>query len=175
MRSTKPPGIHLFECCQGSPLSLKTCQALVLVLTFFSYSSYHAARKTTSVVKGVLDPKTSNLGLLHWPRCLNIGKLHTAESNMVLYGGWAPFDSRNGTALLGDIDLAFLAIYAIGMFFVGHIGDRVDPSDHWNDRNWLVYGCFWSWILAEYTQLLLFLGHSIDRWPVSVKLGGRQW
>jgi OPA family glycerol-3-phosphate transporter-like MFS transporter 1/2 len=44
----------------------------------------------------------------------------------VLYGGWAPFDSRNGTALLGDIDLAFLAIYAIGMFFVGHIGDRVD-------------------------------------------------
>jgi len=57
---------------------------------------------------------------------LNIGKLHTAESNMVLYGGWAPFDSRNGTALLGDIDLAFLAIYAIGMFFVGHIGDRVD-------------------------------------------------
>ena len=126
MRSTKPPGIHLFECCQGSPLSLKTCQALVLVLTFFSYSSYHAARKTTSVVKGVLDPKTSNLGLLHWPRCLNIGKLHTAESNMVLYGGWAPFDSRNGTALLGDIDLAFLAIYAIGMFFVGHIGDRVD-------------------------------------------------
>jgi len=126
MRSTKPPGIHLFECCQGSPLSLKTCQALVLVLTFFSYSSYHAARKTTSVVKGVLDPKTSNLGLLHWPRCLNIGKLHTGESNMVLYGGWAPFDSRNGTALLGDIDLAFLAIYAIGMFFVGHIGDRVD-------------------------------------------------
>ncbi|TKW40770.1 hypothetical protein SEVIR_1G267800v4 [Setaria viridis] len=126
MRSTKPPGIHLFVCVQGSSLSLRTCQALVLVLTFFSYASYHAARKTTSVVKGVLDPKTSKPGLLHWPRCLNIGKLHTAESQTVLYGGWAPFDSRNGTALLGDVDLAFLAIYAIGMFFVGHIGDRVD-------------------------------------------------
>ncbi|KAF8765458.1 hypothetical protein HU200_008604 [Digitaria exilis] len=116
MHSAKPPGIHLLEYVQGSPLSLRSCQALVLILTFFSYASYHAARKTTSVVKSALDPKT----------CLNILKLHTSESHTVLYGGWAPFDSRDGTALLGDIDLAFLAIYAIGMFFVGHIGDRVD-------------------------------------------------
>ncbi|XP_066328192.1 putative glycerol-3-phosphate transporter 1 [Miscanthus floridulus] len=107
MHRAKPPGIHLFECAQGSPLSLRSCQALVLILTFFSYASYRAARKTMSVVKGVLYPKTSN-------------------NYVVLYGGWAPFDSRDGTALLGDIDLAFLAIYAIGMFFVGHIGDRVD-------------------------------------------------
>uniref|UniRef100_A0A0A9DMB1 Major facilitator superfamily (MFS) profile domain-containing protein n=1 Tax=Arundo donax TaxID=35708 RepID=A0A0A9DMB1_ARUDO len=126
MRATKPPGIYLFECVQGSPLSIRTCQALVLILTFISYASYHAARKTTSVVKGVLDPKTSNLGLLQWPRCLYLDKWHTADNNTVIYGGWAPFDSRDGTALLGDIDLAFLAIYAIGMFFVGHIGDRVD-------------------------------------------------
>ncbi|WVZ74314.1 hypothetical protein U9M48_022513 [Paspalum notatum var. saurae] len=126
MHSAKPPGIYLFECAHRSPLSLRSCQALVLILTFFSYAGYHAARKTTSVVKGVLDPKTSNIGLLHWPRCLDVDKLHTAENYTVLYGGWAPFDSRDGTALLGDIDLAFLAIYAIGMFFVGHIGDRVD-------------------------------------------------
>lgn len=79
-----------------------------------------------SVVKGVLDPKPSNLGFLHCPRCLDVDKFYTAENYVVLYGGWAPFDSRDGTALLGDIDLAFLAIYAIGMFFVGHIGDRVD-------------------------------------------------
>ena len=98
----------------------------VLILTFFSYASYHAARKTMSVAKGVLDPKPSNLGFLHCPRCLDVDKLYTPENYVVLYGGWAPFDSRDGTALLGDIDLAFLAIYAIGMFFVGHIGDRVD-------------------------------------------------
>jgi OPA family glycerol-3-phosphate transporter-like MFS transporter 1/2 len=126
MHRAKPPGIHLFECAQGSSLSLRTCQALVLILTFFSYASYHAARKTMSVVKGVLDPKTSNLGFLHCVRCLDVDKLYSTENYVVLYGGWAPFDSRDGTALLGDIDLAFLAIYAIGMFFVGHIGDRVD-------------------------------------------------
>lgn len=97
-----------------------------MILTFVSYASYHAARKTTSVVKGVLDPKTSNLGLLLWPRCLYMDKRHTSDKHTLLNGGWAPFDSRDGTALLGDIDLAFLAIYAIGMFFVGHIGDRVD-------------------------------------------------
>ncbi|KAL6633831.1 hypothetical protein ACP70R_026502 [Stipagrostis hirtigluma subsp. patula] len=126
MRSTKPPGIHLFEHVQGNPLSVRSCQTLVLILTFFSYASYHAARKTTSVVKGVLDPKTSNIGLLHSPRFLYLDKCHISEKHVVLYGGWAPFDSRDGTGLLGDIDLAFLAIYAIGMFFVGHIGDRVD-------------------------------------------------
>ncbi|KAL6911667.1 hypothetical protein ACP4OV_000472 [Aristida adscensionis] len=126
MRSTKPPGIHLLECVQGNPLSIRSCQALVLILTFFSYASYHAARKTTSVVKSVLDPKTSNLGLLNCPRCLYLDKCHTSDSHRLHYGGWAPFDSRDGTALLGDIDLAFLSIYATGMFFVGHIGDRVD-------------------------------------------------
>lgn len=126
MPSTMPPGIRLFERVCGNPPSIGSCQALVLILTFVSYASYHAARKTTSVVKGVLDPKTSNIGLLHWPRYLYLDKWHTSGKHTVLNGGWAPFDSRDGTALLGDIDLAFLAIYAIGMFFVGHIGDRVD-------------------------------------------------
>ncbi|KAJ6703770.1 MAJOR FACILITATOR SUPERFAMILY TRANSPORTER 16 ISOFORM B [Salix viminalis] len=32
----------------------------------------------------------------------------------------------DGTALLGELDLAFLAVYAIGMFFSGHIGDRIN-------------------------------------------------
>lgn len=29
-------------------------------------------------------------------------------------------------ALLGAVDLAFLGTYAIGMFFAGHMGDRMD-------------------------------------------------
>jgi len=33
--------------------------------------------------------------------------------------GWAPFNGPNGKALLGDLDLAFLGAYAIGMFFAG--------------------------------------------------------
>ncbi len=41
--------------------------------------------------------------------------------------GWAPFnDTENGQALLGDLDVAFLGSYAVGMFVCGHLGDRLD-------------------------------------------------
>lgn len=41
--------------------------------------------------------------------------------------GWAPFNhQRDGKALLGQLDLAFLGAYAAGMFVSGHLGDRVD-------------------------------------------------
>ena len=41
--------------------------------------------------------------------------------------GWAPFnDADNGQALLGDLDVAFLGSYAVGMFVCGHLGDRLD-------------------------------------------------
>ncbi|OEL16683.1 putative glycerol-3-phosphate transporter 1 [Dichanthelium oligosanthes] len=86
---------------------------------------YHATRKTTSIVKSVLDPKT-NLGILHWPSHLYLQNLKGAENNTTLTSGWAPFNAEDGTALLGEIDLAFLGVYAIGMFFAGHLGDRVD-------------------------------------------------
>lgn len=33
--------------------------------------------------------------------------------------GWAPFNVPTGKALLGDLDLAFLGAYAVGMFFAG--------------------------------------------------------
>ena len=29
-------------------------------------------------------------------------------------------------SLLGQVDLAFLSAYAVGMFFAGHLGDRMD-------------------------------------------------
>jgi OPA family glycerol-3-phosphate transporter-like MFS transporter 1/2 len=40
--------------------------------------------------------------------------------------GWSPFNAVNGQSLLGQVDLAFLGTYALGMFFAGHLGDRVD-------------------------------------------------
>lgn len=41
--------------------------------------------------------------------------------------GWAPFNNAKiGKSLLGDLDLAFLGSYALGMFVSGHLGDRVD-------------------------------------------------
>ncbi|VAH35388.1 unnamed protein product [Triticum turgidum subsp. durum] len=126
MGSIKPMGIQLIECVRGGPLSFRSSQALVLVLTFLSYASYHATRKTTSIVKSVLDPKTTNLGLLHWPSHMYLQELKGAANNTALQSGWAPFNGEDGTKLLGEIDLAFLGVYAIGMFFAGHLGDRVD-------------------------------------------------
>lgn len=127
MGTTKPLGIQLFECVRGGPLSFRSSQALVLILTFLSYASYHATRKTTSIVKSVLDPKTANVGMLHWPSNLYLQHLNKAENNnTAIHNGWAPFNGDGGTALLGEIDLAFLGVYAIGMFFAGHLGDRVD-------------------------------------------------
>ncbi|XP_076883856.1 putative glycerol-3-phosphate transporter 1 [Bidens hawaiensis] len=113
---TRPLGIKFIESITSSNISFKSHQAIVLTVTFLAYTSYHAARKTTSIVKTALDPQTpdeteqSGSFLLSW----------------VLGTGWAPFDGSNGTGLLGDLDLAFLFVYAVGMFFSGHIGDRMN-------------------------------------------------
>ena len=40
--------------------------------------------------------------------------------------GWAPFDGKTGKKRLGEMDVAFLATYAFGMYFAGHLGDRLD-------------------------------------------------
>lgn len=39
---------------------------------------------------------------------------------------WAPFDQPNHKELLGSLDLAFLFSYAFGMFFSGHIAERMN-------------------------------------------------
>ena len=36
--------------------------------------------------------------------------------------GWAPFNGPNGKSYLGDLDVAFLGSYAIGMFLAGELG-----------------------------------------------------
>ncbi|CAN0902537.1 Putative glycerol-3-phosphate transporter 1 [Linum grandiflorum] len=117
---TKPYGIQLLEWLNGrKPLSYKTHQAIVLIITFLSYASYHAARKTTSIVKSALDPKPSSKSGLSFFQITYVDKPTTTT-------GWEPFDGENGTGLLGEVDLAFLAFYAFGMFFSGHIGDRMN-------------------------------------------------
>ena len=37
----------------------------------------------------------------------------------------APFNSTGGRLLLGKLDVAFLGAYAVGMFCVGHLADRM--------------------------------------------------
>lgn len=56
--------------------------------------------------------------------------------------GWPPFDGPEGTHRLGELDLAFLSSYSIGMYFAGHIGDRIDL------RLFLVFGMMGSGLLT---------------------------
>lgn len=116
--STKP--------IRKAAFSFKTYQAIVLILTFFAYASYHATRKTTSIVKGVLDPNTTKLGFFYWTRSYPLRTSHQEQEHPKLQDGWAPFDGADGTAMLGNIDVAFLAMYSLGMYFAGHLGDRVN-------------------------------------------------
>jgi OPA family glycerol-3-phosphate transporter-like MFS transporter 1/2 len=109
--SRKPPGLQLFRGAKA----LRNYQTLVLVLTFLAYTCFHMTRKITSIVKSELDPQTrvgSAWGRLHTRNTLNVG--------------WYPFNTSDGSALLGEIDVAFLAVYSLGMFFAGHLGDRMD-------------------------------------------------
>lgn len=125
---SKPPGVRFVEHIKKSPLSFKTHQAIVLIVTFFAYASYHATRKTTSIVKSTLDPESSELGLNHlpWRISYHLEPPENRKLSSVLGNGWAPFNSSDGTSLLGELDLAFLAVYAFGMYFSGHLGDRID-------------------------------------------------
>lgn len=43
-----------------------------------------------------------------------------------LHTGWPPFSGKRGKELLGEMDVAFLLCYATGMYFAGHLGDRLD-------------------------------------------------
>ncbi|XP_062153731.1 putative glycerol-3-phosphate transporter 1 [Alnus glutinosa] len=121
----KPLGIRFLEYINGTTLSFKTYQAIVLIVTFFAYASYHATRKTTSIVKSTLDPQSSDLGLQLYPWRITYLQ-EPARLSWMLGDGWAPFNGSDGTALLGELDVAFLSVYAVGMYFSGHLGDRMN-------------------------------------------------
>ncbi|KAK4740680.1 hypothetical protein SAY87_024268 [Trapa incisa] len=123
-----PLGIRFIQHVKRSKLSFRSHQAFVLTVTFFAYTCYHAARKTTSVVKSALDPQSSpevGLNIMPW-KALNLESSPGNSSSRILGNGWAPFNGVDGTELLGDLDVAFLAVYAVGMYFSGHLGDRMN-------------------------------------------------
>ncbi|XP_059624860.1 putative glycerol-3-phosphate transporter 1 [Cornus florida] len=126
--SRKPLGIRFLEYRKKSALSFKAHQAIVLIVTFLAYTSYHTTRKTTSIVKSSLDPQSPNVGLklFSWQRTYAKEPSESNRVSWVLGSGWAPFNSFDGTALLGELDVAFLSVYAVGMYFSGHLGDRMD-------------------------------------------------
>lgn len=126
-----PPGILLIRKIRGKDWSLNTYRYMVLLITFIAYTSYHASRKPSSIVKSVLDPEPNKpSGVYPWP----IGNLFIKEDVDFMDGnkdrfakkGWEPFNGEDGTSKLGEIDVAFLACYSLGMYVAGHLGDRLD-------------------------------------------------
>ncbi|KAL4457256.1 hypothetical protein ABPG75_012121 [Micractinium tetrahymenae] len=135
----------------GRGFSLATNRFIVLALTFLCYTAYHASRKPPSIVKSVLhgDAQADGSGLdhydYHWAsshegvqviapgNSSDVAAAGGANATLSAAlgreaaAGWAPFNhQRDGKALLGQLDLAFLGAYAFGMFVSGHLGDRVD-------------------------------------------------
>ncbi|KAB2072880.1 hypothetical protein ERO13_A07G041400v2 [Gossypium hirsutum] len=123
---SKPLGIRFLEYIKKAKLSYESHQAIVLIVTFFAYASYHATRKTTSIVKSALDPQSSDVGLKFPWRITYLSAPESKGLSWVLGDGWAPFNGSDGTALLGQLDVAFLSVYALGMYFSGHMGDRMN-------------------------------------------------
>lgn len=132
-----PPGILLVAKVRGENLSLNCYRYLVLFVTFIAYACYHASRKPSSIVKSVLDPHPEKVhGDFNFVKYLFGFHGHKHEE------GWYPFNGKFGTSKLGEIDLAFLACYSLGMFVAGHLGDRLDL------RLFLSSGMIWSGVFV---------------------------
>ncbi|MED6187860.1 hypothetical protein PIB30_080491 [Stylosanthes scabra] len=124
-----PPVLKLFPGLKPPNKTLLFHQICVLVITFLAYASFHASRKPPSIVKSVLGP--------------TVPSNSTQGSNLSPNdAGWAPFNGADGTHRLGELDLAFLSSYSVGMYFAGHVGDRI------NLRLFLVAGMMGSGIFT---------------------------
>lgn len=132
-----PPGIAPLRSLRGEDFSYSTYRASVLMITFIAYAFFHMSRKPPSIVKSVLDPEgseISSLGSWHYDLPASLRPSFSmlfyngtgSMANNVGQGGWAPFDGMDGKNRLGETDVAFLASYAFGMYFAGHLGDRLD-------------------------------------------------
>ncbi|XP_045457926.1 glucose-6-phosphate exchanger SLC37A2 [Melitaea cinxia] len=94
---------------------LRWYQGSILILTYFTYMTYHLTRKPISVVKSVLHQNCS--GLTPPP------DVRPGDDQ---WCNWAPFNSNDANTLLGTLDSAFLFSYAGAMFVSGMIAERVD-------------------------------------------------
>uniref|UniRef100_A0A2P2IQV5 Glycerol-3-phosphate transporter family protein n=1 Tax=Rhizophora mucronata TaxID=61149 RepID=A0A2P2IQV5_RHIMU len=122
MRFSTPsvaPGVDLFPSLKPPQKTITFHQITVLIITFLAYASFHASRKPPSIVKSVLG-STIQLDSSTFQSDL-------VESNLKSNAtGWPPFNGPEGNHRLGELDLAFLSSYSIGMYFAGHAGDRMD-------------------------------------------------
>lgn len=101
-------------------------QILVLFLTYFTYMSYHAAKRPFSVVKATLSPDC------------NVTKVNNTCFP------WKPFDNRQKAKdLFGLLDCSFLITYALAMYVSGYI------AEHSNLRIYLSFGMILTGLLTS--------------------------
>ncbi|CAB3233456.1 unnamed protein product [Arctia plantaginis] len=116
-----PIGVQFIQklslrCCPRVQVNKLLCyQASVLILTFFTYMTYHLTRKPISVVKNVLHQN-----------CSALTPPPGTDPNDDQWCNWAPFNTTDANTLLGALDSAFLFSYAGAMFVSGMIAERVD-------------------------------------------------
>lgn len=176
--SKVPPGIFLISKFCKKDLGLHEHRVLVLVLTFVAYACFHASRKPLSIVKSILDPEVlQSFAIYAEPPGISSAPF---PSTHPLVSGWAPFNGDLGKARLGEIDVAFLATYAAGMYYAGALGDRLDLRKfltfgmvssgacvclfgfgYW----WNIHSFWYYFIVQVMTGLLSSIG-----WPVVVAI-----
>ncbi|XP_037093608.1 glucose-6-phosphate exchanger SLC37A2-like isoform X3 [Pollicipes pollicipes] len=119
--SNLPCGMLLLEKMGWLPRPYSTMRNasfkwLVFVLTFLTYTSYHASRKPISVVKNVLNMNCTAKDPAYY---INT----TAHPH---WCDWKPFDGEDSNTLLGFLDSSYLFSYAFFMFFSGLLAERMD-------------------------------------------------
>lgn len=92
-------------------------KTFILLFTFLCYASYHLSRKPISVVKAVLH---RNCSKVEPPS----GEVFPA--NDTTWCDWAPFDGDGYETMFGNLDVAFLSAYAVGMFLSGYVAERAN-------------------------------------------------
>eukprot|EP00250_Pteridium_aquilinum_P011588 c20175_g1_i1 orf=371-2092(-) len=178
--SKVPPGISFISKLCKKELGIHEYRVLVLLLTFLAYACFHASRKPLSIVKSVLDPEfLESFAIDTEPHGISLAP---SPSTHRLPSGWAPFNGNLGKARLGEIDVAFLASYAAGMYYAGALGDRLDLRlflafgmmssgacvclfgfGYW----WDIHSFWYYFIVQVITGLLSSIG-----WPVVVSIVG---
>eukprot|EP00042_Codosiga_hollandica_P049118 m.564470 g.564470 ORF g.564470 m.564470 type:complete len:543 (+) comp57814_c0_seq64:87-1715(+) len=125
LRGGRPPAARWMQRMLASyplPARIRSWRALVWILTYLCYMSYHATRKVTSAIKTTWNPRVV---FDPWGNAINP------------YAGWAPFNSGTaastgesagvhtaGQRYLGTLDTVFIFSYAVGMFISGHTAER---------------------------------------------------
>ncbi|MCO5576151.1 hypothetical protein L7F22_029959 [Adiantum nelumboides] len=124
LSSKLPLGIGFFSKLCKKDIKIHECRILVLLLTFIAYACFHASRKPLSIVKSVLDPEVLQ-NITTYAQSPGFLPASPPLSQSIPQG-WVPFDGDLGKARLGEMDVAFLASYAAGMYYAGALGDRLD-------------------------------------------------